>query len=418
MLANPTVVTARDAAIKAAALAAVPGADRLSRVTALETARDADKALAVQALAAADALVTALPAAPLPADTSNTELTGNRDALFREASAALEAASASAAKWRESAVAVVEGVRTALAELAAIAAKNPVGNDRRAERDEPRGTGRHRRRRCQDAPGAVQGAPSTMTKLFKKTEAWAKWVNAKGKHANAMADDIVNTHAIAIAQSNEGARNTENFTAMPRETLIRNAATLKRQTMLPGAGTNDLQNCSMGGVDDAFCRMKHIAGRHGRESYEYGNLVDGGPTPEQYAAARVLAARYAGNASPPGTADPKLRELVALGKSREKVNSLLPEEVTNANLNDVIQKALIASRDASVPPTMAQLLLDAGMPPAWVERLVNVDIPPIRPIKIGIKNEGGKPKADMMSGDSTNTMTMPDMAAMGRAVGL
>lgn len=426
VLTDPAVGTARDAAVEAAALAAVPGADRLSRITALETARDADKAVAVKALGEADLLVNALPAAPVDADASDAELTGGRDQLFRDASAALEAASAAAARWRESAVAVVEAVRVATAEFAAIAGKSPAETT-----DEVQVTARQVpadnevvAARAQQA--LFKGAASTMMQLHGKTGAWARWVNLQGKHANAMANDIVNTHGIAIGQASEGARNAENFTAMPRETLIRNAATLKRQMVLPGAGTNYTEPCTMSAAGDAVNRKKHIAGRHGRESYEYGNLADGGPTPEQYAAARVLAARFtSGVASPthpasgdkaPPTADPKLKNLVKLGHDREKVNSLLPEEVTNTNLTAVTQKALIALRDAMTPPTMAQLMSTIGS--GFFQQLVLVDIPPVRQIKIGVRNQGGKPKADMMYGDSTNTMTMPDMAVMGRAIGL
>jgi hypothetical protein len=350
-----------------------------------------------------------------------------RDLLFRDASASLEAASAAAARWRESAQAVVEAVRVATAELAGIANKSAAETSEEINITARKLPAENEVDAAKTQQAKFKGNACAMTKLHKLTKAWARWVNLKGKHGNAIANDIVNTHAIAIGQASEGARNAENFTAMPRETLIRNAATLKQQTLLVGEDTLYTEPCAMDAPGDAVNRKKHIAGRHGRESYEYGNLKDGGPTPEQYAAARVLAARFtsgvansaasaASGDKAPFTANAKLTALVELGHEREKVNSLLPEEVSNANLSTVTEKALLAARALQVPPTTAQLMLAIGG--NFLRLEVSVDIPPVRKIVIGLKDDGGKPVADMMHGDTTNTMTMPDMAVMGRAVGL
>ena len=115
-------------------------------------------------------------------------------------------------------------------------------------------------------------------------------------------------------------------------------------------------------------------------SFDLGNLLDGGPTPADYAASKLIAARYPTGALP-AMSNTALRDLRNLGRGREKVNSLMPEEVNVANLTAVVEECLRKARDTltnkNVPGMIAEI---ATWPDGFWEISVQFDFPPLRTI--------------------------------------
>lgn len=424
---DPGTAAKRDEALAAQAEASLPGASRLARITALTKARDADETLAKKALTDAEALHGTIGPAPNPnAAGVATTCTADIAKTCREANAKFQAANSSAGKWRDSAVALVDCIAKAVAELDAVKLPQPDETKEKNDIAALKAAAEANLDLAKQHQQKLKNGSSDVMKIKEKIQAWAMWINKHGHHGDANCADVVTSLGINMAQTSECAIGGEKFVSAPKETVIRNAASIKLKSLpghLAGDDTNATKDCTMEAANDTKIREKHIVGRHVRETYGFGDLDDGGPTPKDMAAAKLIAARFKGATKPAdGTENSRLINLEAL---QEKPNSLLPEEVTAANVKDVVQKALLKAYDSVLPAppppvTKVEAILAkvAAASNQFWKLDVKVDIPPERTITIGIKNVGGKPAADMVHGDQTNTMTQPDMNAMGRALGL
>ncbi len=419
---DPTVSAARDTALVAEATASVPGAPRADKVKALLERCKAEKAAAEAAFAAATTAVGKI--GPVPGNANVNNLTANTGtsgmpapAAFRDALARVEAASTAAAKWRESALAALAAATQHEAELTALPAKSQAETDDLQNVQNCKTLAEGQRDAAVDQQKKLSPDSDVLHDLNDLVMRWANWVNTNNHDGSAGGGDIVASYGLATMQESDGARNGGTFTAMPREALIRNAASLQANVYDATAPTD--QELALPSTH--LMRKKHISGRHCRENYEYGNQEDGGPTPEQFAAGKMVAAAVKGKGTPLTGVAKSLRDI---GRAAEKVNSLLPEEVVAANLDTVIQLALDKALASLVSPITLVTKTPNPLPgppnPSFWQFDAEITIPPKTEkdkVKIGIKRRGALPVADMMHGDTTNTMTMPDMIAMGRAIG-
>lgn len=409
--------SARDDAAKAAAAAAVPGAGPLKRVEAAVALREANKAMADVGFALAATHIGNLPPAPSGAATTplTTDTNGMKpEVAFRTAAAAFEAANSAAAKWTESARAARAAIRVALAEIDTTHPDHGTINGMIAAADTEIDSAVDKQR---DLDPSVN--TSLIWILNDRAQRWATWINAQGHAGRADAQDVQSSFAVIKAQRTETRKGSDHV-GVTREELIRCAASIKMDPYGVG-GTNATEPCAItvgsgGGAttENAKIRKQHICGRHVREAFEFGH-VDGGPTPTDVAAGHMIAAAWEGRPQASLPAGPNKLLTLRKESKAQKVNSFLPEEVTKANVTAVVEKALNIVR-AGYPdaPTFHAAITN---PPAngFLKIDPVVDIPPPARLIIGIKLDGGQPKADMVHGTKV-TMTMPDMMAIGRAI--
>ncbi|MFL4472085.1 hypothetical protein ACERZ8_20205 [Tateyamaria armeniaca] len=434
----------RNAAAKAQALAAAPGASKLAKVEALVAVRDANEEVSKLATALVDDRIGKVPA--VPGGVNATELTTavggvTPDAALRTAVAAFEAANSAAAKWSESANAVKVAVTEALSALSGSHPDTARLNQLNTEAD-TKVTQALAAQRAIDP----DDAGSSISRLNAIASGWTAWINANGHTGVAQAGDIMASSGVATMMTTETKRRSNHVGAQQDE-LIRVASGIKfapYPTVASGlpSGTNIVEPCNIalppppppppGAVgaappppapEAATIRKNHICGRHVREAFKFGH-VDGGPNPDDVTAGHMIAAAYegvppwpgegTGNLPPPGT---KLRSLRKQAKA-QKVNSFLPEEVNVGNVTQVVEKALSAVRANYADTAAFHTAIATAAQPGFLKDTVSVDIPPPADIHIGIKLAGtpAVPKADMVHGTKV-TMTMPDMMAIGRAIG-
>ncbi len=408
----------RDKAAKAQALADAPGAGRLKRVEAAIALREANKKMADVGFDLASTHIGNLP--PAPSGNAATPLTTDTNSMkpevaFRTAAAAFEAANSAAAKWTESARAAVEAIRVALSEIDTTDPEHGAIDGLKALADTEVENAVNKQRELDP-----QDSSSLIAVLNDLAQRWATWINTKGHDGRADAQDIQSSFAVIKGQRTETKKGSDHV-SVSRDELIRCAASIKMDPYGVG-GTNTTEPCSItvgsgssATTENAKIRKQHICGRHVREAFEFGH-VDGGPTPTDVAAGHMIAAAFEGKpqASLP-TGPNKLLTLRKQSKA-QKVNSFLPEEVTKANVTAVVEKALAAVRATYTDQTAFHTAITDPPANGFLKAKPTVDIPPSATLQIGIKLDGGQAKADMVHGTKV-TMTMPDMMAIGRAIG-
>lgn len=422
MLNDPAALSARDDAAKAQAQAAAPGAGRLKRVQAAIALREANEAMADVGFDVATTHLGRLPAAPTGAAVTplTTDTHGMKpDVAFRAAAAAFEAANSAAAKWAESARAAREAIRVALSEIDASDPEHGPISALETPADTAIENAVNKQRELDP-----QTATSLIAQINDRAQKWSKWINDNNHAGNAVAQDVQASYGVIKAQRTETKKGSDHV-AVTRDELIRCAATVKMDpygdahgAAYPSAAT---EPCAIalgagGGSEAAKIRKQHICGRHVREAFEFGNTNDGGPKPTDVAAGHMIAAAWEGR--PQASLPVGPNKLLTLRKQSkaQKVNSFLPEEVDKANITDVVERAMAIVRAGYASQAAFHTAITDPPANGFLKSDPTVDIPPPAKLIIGIKLDGGQPKADMVHGTKV-TMTMPDMMAIGRAIG-
>ncbi|OWU77104.1 hypothetical protein [Phaeobacter sp. 22II1-1F12B] len=409
------VSDARDAAMEAQAKAQVPGAARMAKLEALIAAAAADKAVAQKIGAVFTADIAAIPAKP----ASNTDPWpgGDPAKAMRKAISSCEAKATAGAKWLESAKAVLDAIRAYEAEfkalgtlsdpgekqeLDALTAKKAAAEDLKKDAVDFQKT--------HDNSGGLD-----LRDLFNLLKNWTKWAHQKDKNG-ARTKAIKNANGFVKAMTAEGLRTSggASFTPASRDELVRIGATLEND---PYTGT-PLEAIALGGGEPAHVDMEHICGRHVRESYAYGQK-DGGPLPDDQIVGRMLEGKYEGNLTGGDAPDPEENRLIRQGKS-DKPNSLLPEGVTKTNMLALGTEVMKELRKAAIAAGKASLKdYVTAAPDTFLTGSIDIDTPLKCKVTYGVNLTGtGEAQLRMLHAKKGDSLMMPDMIAMGKAIGL
>ena len=251
--------------------------------------------------------------------------------------------------------------------------------------------------------------------LFNLLKNWTKWAHQKDKN-DARTKAIKDANGFVKAMTAEGLRTSggASFTPASRDELVRIGATLEND---PYTGTA-VEAIALGGGEPAHVDMKHICGRHVRESYAYGQN-DGGPLPDDQIVGRMLEGKYEGNLTGGDAPDPEENRLIRQGKS-DKPNSLLPEGVTKTNMLALGTEVMKELRKAAIAAGKASLKdYVTAAPDTFLTESIDIDTPLKCKVTYGVNLAGtGEAQLRMLHATGGDSLMMPDMIAMGKAIGL